>query len=135
MWGLIILVNFFLIFYNFLKENIVNNTKLADLDISDNAIGNDGGEILGDVINSGQMGYLKKLNISNCKIDFDGIYKIFFSLESNKRLEILICNKNNISSDKFSLIKNFISTSNLRELHIMKCRLGNDASKFLFIIF
>ena len=81
------------------------------------------------------MGYLKKLNISNCKIDFDGIYKIFFSLESNKRLEILICNKNNISSDKFSLIKNFISTSNLRELHIMKCRLGNDASKFIFIIF
>lgn len=102
-----------------------------DLDISDNSVGNEGAYILSELINENQLGHLKKLNFSNCKIDFNGFYSIIFSLESNKRLEVLNFSKNNLTCDKekFLSLKNNIINCNLKELQLNKCKLGNDACK------
>lgn len=98
-----------------------------DLDISDNSVGNEGADILAEVINENQLGHMKKLNLSNCKIDFNGFYRIIFSLESNKRLEVLNFSKNNLHSDKFPLLKLNLMNCNLKDLQLSKCKLGNDA--------
>jgi hypothetical protein len=100
-----------------------------DLDISENAIGNAGIEIISEIINENQIGHLKRLNVSNCKIDFDGFYLMIYALENNKRLEVLNFSKNSINSKKFSTIKHNLLNINLRELILMKCKLGNNGSK------
>jgi Ran GTPase-activating protein (RanGAP) involved in mRNA processing and transport len=102
-----------------------------DLDISDNSVGNEGADILAEVINETQLGHMKKLNLSNCKIDFKGFYQMIVSLESNKRLDILNFSKNNLYSDKFLLLKPNLINCNLKELQLSKCKLGNDACKNL----
>ena len=107
----------------------MKNTKLMDLDISENSMGNEGADVLAEVINENQLGYMKKLNVSNCKIDFNGFYSIVASLESNKRLEVLNFTKNNLFSDKFPQLKLNLMNCNLKELQLSKCKLGNQACK------
>jgi Ran GTPase-activating protein (RanGAP) involved in mRNA processing and transport len=101
-----------------------------DLDISDNSIGNEGADIISECINENQLGYIKKLNLSNCKIDFNSFYNIIVSLESNKRLEVLNFSKNNLYSDKFSSLIPYFTNSNLKDLQLSKCKLGNKACKY-----
>lgn len=98
-----------------------------DLDLSDNAIENEGCDIVAEVINDNQLGHMKRLNLSNCKINFDGFFRIFVSLETNKRLEHLNFSKNVLNNEKFNILKQNIINSNLKELILNKCKLGNKA--------
>ena len=100
-----------------------------DLDISENAIGNEGIEIISELINEGQIGHMKRLNVSNCKIDFNGFYQMVFALENNKRLEVLNFSKNSINSKNFSILKQNLLNINIRELILVKCKLGNNGCK------
>jgi Ran GTPase-activating protein (RanGAP) involved in mRNA processing and transport len=113
-------------------ESILVSTKLMDLDISENPIGNTGIEIISELINENQIGHLKRLNVSNCKIDFEGFILMIYALENNKRLEVLNFSKNSINSKKFSIIKQNMLNINIKELILMKCRLGNNGSKILY---
>lgn len=97
-----------------------------DLDISENAIGNDGIEIISELINENQIGHLKRLNVSNCKIDFDGFYQMIFALENNKRLEVLNFSKNSINSKSFAILKQNLLNINIKELILVKSKVGNN---------
>lgn len=108
---------------------MLQSTKLSELDLSDNAIKNDGIEILGNCINSNVLNSLKKLNLTNCKLDFTGVYKFFYDLQNNKRLEVLNLSKNNLCSDKFDQLKPILYVISLKELHLAKCRIGNSGGK------
>lgn len=123
------LIPFILLFL----ETVLICTKLMDLDISDNTVGNEGADILAEVINENQLGHMKKLNVSNCKIDFNGFSRIIVSLESNKRLELLNFSKNNLASDKFSLLKPNLINCNLKDIQLSKCKLGNEACNFNYL--
>lgn len=66
--------------------------------------------------------------MSGCKIDFLGLYKFFYALQTNRRLEVLIMNKNNFASEKIRELKQFLYVTNLKELRLSKCKLGNDGA-------
>lgn len=99
-----------------------------ELDISDNPIGNEGIEIIGICINSPCMVTLRKLNLTNCRLDFNGMYNFFYTLQTNKRLEVLNLNKNNLFSEKFGQIKPIINIMGIKELRVEKCKIGNEGA-------
>jgi Ran GTPase-activating protein (RanGAP) involved in mRNA processing and transport len=109
-------------------NTILKGSKLFELDISQNPIGNEGCDIIGDCINKNNLHSLKKLNLSDCKITFNGMYNLIFNLQSNKKLETLNLNGNNLSNDKFSKIKPILPILNLKELKLSKCKLGNEGA-------
>jgi Ran GTPase-activating protein (RanGAP) involved in mRNA processing and transport len=107
---------------------------LTELDLSDNLIGNDGVEILANNISKNSLMSLKRLNLTNCKIDFTGFYKLMLDIQNNKKLEVLIMNKNNLNSEKFEQLRSIINISNIRELRLAKCKIGNIGGKFIINI-
>lgn len=115
---------------------ILKSSKLFELNLSENAIGNEGMDIIGDCINNPSLNSLKKLDVSDCKLNFNGAYNFFYNLQNNKKLETLNLSKNNLSSDKFSQLRNYLNIVGLKELRLAKCKIGNDGGKLsLQIIF
>ena len=100
-----------------------------DLDISENPFGNNGIEIISDLINDTQIGHLKRLNASNCKIDFNGLNIMVFALENNKRLEALNLSNNSLNSKNFCILKQNLLNINIKELILVKCKIGNNGCK------
>ena len=104
---------------------VLKVSKLNELDLSENLIGNEGIEILGNCINSPSLNTLRTLNLNQCKIDFVGAYNFFYNLKNNKKLEVLNLSKNNLSSDKFGELRTYLNIINLKELKLNKCKIGN----------
>ncbi len=94
--------------------------------MSYNPIGNDGLNVISESIEKDIFENLKKLNLIQTKIDSEGVYKLFFTLQHYKKLEHLNLSKNNLQSKKFSEIKHFLFLSNLKELRLSNCKIGND---------
>jgi Ran GTPase-activating protein (RanGAP) involved in mRNA processing and transport len=69
---------------------------------------------------------LRKLDISDCKLDFNGFYTLCFNIKGNKKLDVLIVNKNNLSSNKFREIRNFLNLMSIKQLHMANCFIGNE---------
>jgi Ran GTPase-activating protein (RanGAP) involved in mRNA processing and transport len=109
-------------------NTILINSKLFELDLSQNPIGNEGIDILAECISNNSLHTLKKLNLSECKISFNGFYDFVINLQTNKKLESLNLSGNNLSSDKFAKIKSVFNVLNLKELKLSKCKLGNEGA-------
>jgi len=119
---------------NYCEKGLIAQTKLNDIDLSENPIGNEvynkvnvkGIEYLGNIINHSMLSTLKKLNLSSCKFDFYGFYQFCSDLQLNKRLEILDVSRNILDSEFFPQIKNFLVNMHfIKELNMSRCKLGN----------
>ena len=112
---------------DFVNE-ILKNSKLFELNISENSIGNEGLDVLSECITTSSLNYLRKLNLTECKITYEGIENLFYKLQNNKKLENLNLSKNNLSSDKFIQLRNCLSIINLKEIRMAKCKIGNEGA-------
>jgi Ran GTPase-activating protein (RanGAP) involved in mRNA processing and transport len=109
-------------------NNILTNSKLFELDLSQNPIGNEGIDTISECISKNSLHSLRKLNLSECKITFSGFYDFIINLQSNKKLESLYLNGNNLSSDKFAKVKTVFNVLNLKELKLSKCKIDNEGA-------
>lgn len=78
--------------------------SLKDLDLSDNPMGDDGIEELGDLKNT----QLMKLNLSNVGMESKGLIAFLDRLRDCKDLETLILDKNDFSNNWFIRIQEVI---------------------------
>ena len=106
--------------------NSIKSCKLSVLDLKENSIKNAGIEIIGKCLISNILMNVKELNISTCKITFEGIKKFFSIIYSNRVLNSITLNNNYFSKGKFEDLEQFISNMNLRYLGLSGCAIGKS---------
>ncbi len=104
---------------------------IRELDLSFNPIGNEGLYILCNCMEKDVFENLKKIDLTSCKIDFEGLYKLYFTLQQFKKLEYINMSKNNLYSKKFKELKHYISLAGVKELKISQCKIGNEGVQAL----
>ncbi|XP_065900976.1 leucine-rich repeat-containing protein 74B-like [Dysidea avara] len=102
--------------------NSLHNTSLEELDMSQNAIGQDGATAIAQAITNNKT--LKQLNISICEITAIGATAIANSLLHNTSLEELHMSCNAIGEDGATAIAQAITNNKtLKQLNISKCEI------------
>ena len=107
----------------------VSNSKIISLNISSNNIMDEGLINLTDSLKF--FNCVHHLNISNCGIEFKGIHYLLMNLQYMKRIETLDISKNNISSERFELLKPFFVIFGVKDLNISNCLLGDKSGGVL----
>ena len=103
--------------------DIIKKCNLLKLDLKENSIKNIGLKILGKCLTSNLMS-LKKLNISSCKVTFEGIKKFFSIIFQNRTINSITLNNNYLGGGKFDDLEPYISNMNLRYLGLSGCSIG-----------
>ena len=104
--------------------NIIQKCNLIKLDLKENSIKNIGLKILGKCLTSSTLMTLKQLNISSCKITFEGIKTFFSIIFQNRTINSITLNNNYLGRGKFDELEPFISSMNLRYLGLSGCSIG-----------
>ena len=107
----------------------LKSTKILDLNMSNNPIQNEGVIKFTDCLKS--FPNIKKLNLSNCKIAFKGLYYLLLNLQNVKRIDTLNISNNDISSDNFEDLKPFFVVFGLKYLNMSKCSLKDYSAYVL----
>ena len=110
----------------YLKDNL-NECKIEVLDISSNPLGNEGCIALGKCLGSEKLSEVINVNLSDCSIKFNGIREFFKYLRANKKINILILNKNNLFSKKWVYLEDYFLNLNLKHLGLGSCSLNVSA--------
>ena len=108
---------------HYLKDNF-EECKLEVLDLSSNPIGNEGCISLGKCLGSEKFSEITNVNLSDCSIRFNGIREFFKFIKTNKKLNTLVLNKNNLFSKKWVYLEDYFITLNLRNLYLSSCSLN-----------
>ena len=107
--------------------NVLNTTKLKELIVSGNKIGNKGCEIIASKVTGNVDNHLAKLEMSACDFTFLGNAKIFESLENNAFLTYLNLDFNNIGPFGGTAIgKCFLYNNCLQHVSLNSCGLKDD---------
>ena len=117
----------------YLKDNL-DECKVEILDVSSNPIGNEGCIALGKCLGSEKFNEITNVNLSDCSVRFNGIREFFKYLKTNKKINTLILNKNNLFSKKWVYLEDYFLNLNLRHLGLSSCSLNVsviDISKIL----
>ena len=117
----------------YLKDNL-DECKVEILDVSSNPIGNEGCIALGKCLGSEKFNEIINVNLSDCSVRFNGIREFFKYLKTNKKINTLILNKNNLFSKKWVYLEDYFLNLNLRHLGLSSCSLNVsviDISKIL----
>jgi Ran GTPase-activating protein (RanGAP) involved in mRNA processing and transport len=69
-----------------MQRCFISMKVLADLNLSRNNLGSQGGQALAEALISNQNSVLWRLNLSNCSIDPDGTRHFFNAMRQNKKL-------------------------------------------------
>lgn len=104
-------------------------SKIIELNISGNPIGNEGVIKLTESLKN--FPNLKKINVSNCQIEFKGAYYLLMELQNKKRIDSVNLSGNDIRNDKFDQLKPFFAVFGIKHLNLSKCFLGNQATFIL----
>ena len=107
----------------------VSNSKIISLNISNNNIMDEGLINLTDSLKF--FNCVHHLNLSNCGIEFKGIHYLLMNLQYMKRIETLDISKNNISSERFELLKPFFVIFGVKDLNLSNCLLGDKSGGVL----
>ena len=105
--------------------NLIKKCNLMQIDLKENSIKNIGLKILGKCMTSSLM-TLKKLNISSCKITFEGVKKFFSLIFQNRTINSITLNNNYLGGGKFEDLEPYISNMNLRYLGLSSCSIGKS---------
>ena len=108
---------------HYLKDNF-EECKLEVLDLSSNPIGNEGCISLGKCLGSEKFSEITNVNLSDCSIRFNGIRDFFKYIKTNKKLNTLVLNKNNLFSKKWVYLEDYFIALNLRNLYLSSCSLN-----------
>ena len=109
------------IFY--LKDNL-KNCKVEYLDLSLNPFGNEGCIAISKCLMGGKLSDLIYINLSECNIKFNGIKEFFKNVKSNKKINTILFNKNNLFSKKWIYLEEFLINLNLKHLGLSSCGLN-----------
>lgn len=107
----------------------VKLSKLIELNLSGNPIGNEGLIKLTESLKNFQV--LKKLNLSSCQIEFKGASYLLMDLQNKKRIDSVNLSGNDIRSERFEQIKPFFSVFGIKYLNLSRCSLGNQCTFIL----
>ena len=105
-------------------ESKLDLCKLKYLDLSYNSIGNNGLISLGNCLSGRQINEIAYLNLEECSFTFDAFKPFIKSLSKNHKLQTLIVNKNNLYSNKWSLLEDSFSGMALKNISFSSCGLG-----------
>lgn len=103
----------------------IKSSKIIELNISSNPIKNEGLMKIAGCL--GNFSLIRKLNVSNCGIDFKGFYDLIINLQNIKRLESLDISENDLNTNRFSSIKSFFQQCGIKSLNMSKCNLANNS--------
>ena len=112
---------------NYLKY--IDNTKIIYLNLSGNKIRDEGLTIFAN--NLRHFPELKKINLSNCSIEYKGFKELLKILQSVRRIESLDISNNKLCNEKFDEVKMFFVAFGLRYLNLSQCHLEDETSFIL----
>ena len=108
-------------------ESKLTMSKLKHLNISCNPISDNGLISLGNCIGGKQLNEIVSLNISECSVTFESFFPFIKKISKNLKIQILISNKNNLSSNnKWHLLDDFFKKLSLKSLSLGSCNLNQD---------
>ena len=108
-------------------ESKLTTSKLKHLNISCNPISDNGLISLGNCIGGKQLNEIVSINISECSITFESFFPFIKKIAKNLKIQILISNKNNLSSNnKWHLLDDFFKKLSLKSLSLGSCNLNQD---------
>jgi len=108
-------------------ESKLTTSKLKHLNISCNPISDNGLISLGNCIGGKQLNEIVSLNISECSVTFESFFPFIKKISKNLKIQILISNKNNLSSNnKWHLLDDFFKKLSLKSLSLGSCNLNQD---------
>lgn len=109
-------------------ESKLTECKLKHLNISCNPISNNGLISLGECIGGKQLNEIISLNVSECSITFESFFPFIKKISKNQKIQTLICNKNNLSSNNYRwhLLDDFFKKLSLKNLSLGSCNLNQD---------
>ena len=109
-------------------ESKLTECKLKHLNISCNPISNNGLISLGECIGGKQLNEIISLNVSECSITFESFFPFIKKISKNQKIQTLICNKNNLSSNnnRWHLLDDFFKKLSLKNLSLGSCNLNQD---------
>ena len=105
-------------------ESKLDLCKLKYLDLSYNSIANNGLISLGNCLSGRQINEITYLNLEECSFTFDAFKPFIKSLSKNHKLQTLIVNKNNLYSNKWSLLEDSFTGMALKNISFSSCGLG-----------
>ena len=106
-------------------HNNLMECKLRDLNISFNPISNKGCILLGECTSNLKLGEINTLNLSNCNINFIALKHFLKNNLNNHKIQNLIMNKNNLSSDKWNTLE-FLNRISLKSISLCECNISNS---------
>ena len=114
-------------------ESKLISSKLKYLNLSSNPISNNGLISLSNCLSGDKLGELIYLNVTECLITFPAFQQFIKKISKNHKIQTLIFNKNNLSSDKWHLLEDFFKVMTLKSLSFGSCNLGQCISEIAVI--
>lgn len=108
--------------------DVYSNSPVVEIDLSDNALGSRGDQVLLPLFN---LSTLKKLSIENCGMSKEVTQSLLTSI-ANKPLTHLKLGRNQIGSEGAVHVRTLVSTCPTLELfHYNGCRPGKEGTRFI----
>ena len=113
-------------------NNNIKKSKVEYLDLSQNPLGNEGCIEISKSLVSDILSEVSYIDLSECSIKFNGIREFFANVRTNKKLDTILFNKNNLFSQKWIYLEEFLINLNLKHFGLNSCSLNvaaNDIAK------
>lgn len=108
-------------------ESKLQTCKLRHLNISCNPIGNNGIISLGNCIGGIKLSEISSLNFSECAVTFDAFCTFIKKISKNQKIQTLIANRNNLSSEnKWHILDDSFKKLSLKQISLGSCNLNSD---------
>ena len=117
----------------YLKDNM-KSCKVEILDLSVNPIKNEGCIAMSKCLISEKLSEVRYINLSECNIQFNGVKEFFKYIRTNKKLDTILLNKNNLFSKKWIYLEQFLINLNLKHLGLNGCSLKNSTEDIAKIL-
>ena len=117
----------------YLKNNL-KISKVEYLDLSENPLGNEGCVEISKCLVADILSEVTYINLSDCSIKFSGVREFFNNVKKNKKLDTILFNKNNLFSQKWIYLEQFLINLNLRHFGLNSCSLNIAASDIAKIL-
>ena len=109
-------------------KNCVRQSRIIELDFSENKLGDSGVSLLINQVNTSVFGYLRKLHLRSVNMSFKGFSNLILALQHNKKITDLDVSHNDVC-DKVKMLnlsKPLSCVINLKKLIMAGCNLVNE---------
>ena len=113
---------------------LLKSSKLTTLNINGNHFKNEGLIHLATCLSKESLGSVTTLNVSDCKLNFEGLKSFFNIVTYNQRLNTLYLNNNNFCSKGFEDLESLIAPMNLRKITLSNCNISKYANGIALLL-